>query len=120
MVDGKGTPLACQVSAANVHDVNGLLPTIVACPLGRHGTEEKLPKKLYADRAYDSEGHEAIVQWMGIEPVFAQRGTDTAAGWESTATLLSRRSPRFTKTGGQDPLRETRRHPSRVPYTGLH
>ncbi len=80
MVDGKGTPLACQVSAANVPDVNELLPTVVACPLGRHGTTERLPKKLYADRAYDSEGHEGILRWMGIEPVFAQRGTEHGSG----------------------------------------
>jgi len=52
MVDGAGVPLASCVSAANVHDVRGLLPTVVACPLGEHSTVERLPKRLYADRAY--------------------------------------------------------------------
>src|SRR5262245_22983075 len=50
MVDAKGTPLTCRVSGANVPDIQGLLPTVVACPLGNHGTEERLPKRLYADR----------------------------------------------------------------------
>lgn len=80
MVDGNGTPLACRVSAANVHDVRGLLPTVAACPLGRHGTTERLPARLYADRAYGSAGHEAILRWMGIEPVFAHRNTPHGSG----------------------------------------
>jgi hypothetical protein len=80
MVDGKGTPLASQVSAANVHDVRGLLPTVVACPLGCYGTRERLPKRLYGDRAYGSAGHERILRWMGIEPVFAHRGTPHGSG----------------------------------------
>ena len=80
MVDGKGTPLACQVSAANVHDVKGLLPTVVACPLGNRGTKERLPKRLYGDRAYGSAGHESILLWMGVEPVFAHRNTPHGSG----------------------------------------
>lgn len=80
MVDGKGTPLACRVTAANVHDVKGLLPAVVACPLGRHGTAERLPKKLYGDRAYGSAAHERILRWMGVEPVFARRGAAHGSG----------------------------------------
>jgi hypothetical protein len=80
MVDGKGTPLACQVSAANVHDVRGLLPTVVACPLGSHGTAERLPRRLYGDRAYRSAGHEAILRWMGVEPAFARPGAPHGSG----------------------------------------
>jgi hypothetical protein len=80
MVDGDGVPLAARVSAANVHDVRGLLPTVVACPLGDHGTAERLPARLYADRAYGSAGHEAILRWMGVEPVFAHRNTEHGSG----------------------------------------
>jgi hypothetical protein len=80
MVDGDGIPLAARVSGANVHDVRGLLPTVVACPLGRHGTTERLPERLYADRAYHSAGHEALLRWMGIEPVFAHRFTEHGSG----------------------------------------
>lgn len=80
MVDGSGIPLASRVSAANVHDVCGLLPTVVACPLGDHGTAERLPDRLYGDRAYGSAGHEAILRWMGIEPAFAHRNTGHGSG----------------------------------------
>jgi hypothetical protein len=80
MVDGRGIPLACRVSGANVHDVRGLLPTVVACPLGRHGTTERLPRRLYGDRAYGSAGHEALLWWMEVEPVFAHRSTEHGSG----------------------------------------
>jgi len=86
MVDGNGIPLACQVSAANVHDVCGLLPTVVACPLGDHGTAERL----YADRAYGSAGHEGILRWMGIEPVFAQRNTPHGSGLGRVRCVVER------------------------------
>jgi hypothetical protein len=74
MVDGNGIPLACRVSGANVHDVRGLLPTVVACPLDR------LPARLYADRAYRSAGHEGLLRWMGVEPVFARPGAPHGSG----------------------------------------
>lgn len=80
MVDGKGTPLATRVSGANVHDVRGLLPTVVACPLGDHGTAERLPDRLYGDRAYGSAWHEGVLRWMEIEPVFAHRNTPHGGG----------------------------------------
>jgi len=80
MVDGKGIPLAALVSPANTHDVSRLLPTVVACPLGRHGTVERLPRRLYGDRAYGSAGHEAILRWMGVEPVFGHRGSPHGSG----------------------------------------
>jgi hypothetical protein len=80
MVDGTGIPLACRVSAANVHDVRGLLPTVVACPLGTHATQERLPRRLYADRAYGSTDHEGLLRWMGVEPVFAHRNTEHGSG----------------------------------------
>ena len=80
MVDRSGIPLACRVSAANIHDVTMLLATVVACPLGNYGEKNCLPKRLYADRAYGSAGHEGVLRWMGVEPVFAQRGTSHGSG----------------------------------------
>ena len=80
MVDGKGTPLSCTVTAANRHDVTALLATVVACPLDGYGEAPRLPARLLGDQAYDSSGHEAIVSWMGIEPVFAQRGREHGSG----------------------------------------
>src|SRR6516225_3214304 len=75
MVDRAGVPVASRVSAANVHDVRRLLPTVVACPLPAYGTDGHRPRVLYADRAYASGPHETLLRWMGIQPAFARRGT---------------------------------------------
>lgn len=80
MLDGRGTPLASQVIGANVPDVRGLLPTVVASPSGEHGTAERLPDRLCGDRAYGSAWHEGFLRWMEIEPVFAQRNTPHGSG----------------------------------------
>jgi len=80
LTEGAGIPLAARVSAANVHDVRMLLPTLTACPLAGYGGRGKTPRRLLADRAYDSEGHEAVVRWVGIRPEFAQRGAPHGSG----------------------------------------
>ena len=69
-------PVACRVSAANVNDVTMLLPTIVACRL----PADALPGSLLGDRAYSSAGHEAILAWLGVTPVFARRGEAHGSG----------------------------------------
>lgn len=79
-MDRTGIPLAAKVSAANVNDVVMLLGVVVACPLSGYGEAGKVPEELYADRAYDSQAHEAIVRWLGIEPKFAQRGAPHGSG----------------------------------------
>jgi hypothetical protein len=80
MVDRAGVPVASRVSAANVHDVRRLLPTVVACPLPAYGTDGHRPRVLYADRAYASGPHETLLRWMGIHPAFARRGTPHGSG----------------------------------------
>lgn len=80
MVDGNGVPLSSQISGANVHDVSRLVPTVARCPLPGYGEKKRLPRRLYADRAYDSADHESLLRWIGIEPVFAQRGQAHGSG----------------------------------------
>jgi hypothetical protein len=80
MTDGGGVPLACRVTAANRHDVTALLAVVLAVPLRLIGEEDRLPRRLLGDQAYDSEGHEAILRWLGTEPVFAQRGREHGSG----------------------------------------
>lgn len=80
MVDRNGAPLACRVSAANRPDVRLLLATVVACPIPRYGTAGRLPVELLGDRGYDSQAHEDLLRWMGVEPVFAQRGESHGSG----------------------------------------
>ena len=62
MVDGDGVPLAATVSAANAHDVRGLLPTATAGPLAGYGSPGRTPRRLFGDRAYRSRGHEAVLR----------------------------------------------------------
>lgn len=47
--------------------------------LNRNG-EQKLPRRLLGDRAYDSEAHRALLRWLGIEPALARRNTEHGSG----------------------------------------
>ena len=80
MVDRNGVPLACRVSAANRPDICLLVATVLACPIPRYGTPTRVPAALLGDRGYDSQAHEDLLRWMGIEPVFAQRGEPHGGG----------------------------------------
>ena len=81
LVDAGGVPLGCRVSPANAHDVTGLLPTLVACPLpGFLADPARTPGELYGDRGYDSDRHEAAVAWLGVTPVIAQQGAPHGSG----------------------------------------
>ena len=90
MVDRNGVPLAAAVSAANVHDVTMLLAAVVGCPLAGYGRPGRLPAELYADRAYDSDWHEAVMRWLGIEPRFAQRGEPHGSGLGKVRYVVER------------------------------
>jgi IS5 family transposase len=90
MVDRTGIPLAATVSPANAHDVTMLLATVVACPLPDYGQPGRRPEELYADRAYDSNAHEALLRWMGTEPRFAQRGEGHGSGLGKVRYVVER------------------------------
>lgn len=89
-MDRTGIPLAATVSAANVNDVTMLMATLVACPAPGYGGPGKLPGELYADRAYDSDAHEGLVRWLGIEPKFAQRGQPHGSGLGKVRYVVER------------------------------
>jgi transposase len=81
MTDGQGVPLSAHSTGANTADISGLLPLVEGLPgLKDEGGEEKLPEKMYADRAYDSEAHRETLRWLGIEPLLAKRGTEHGSG----------------------------------------
>jgi IS5 family transposase len=90
LVDRTGIPLAATVSAANVHDVTMLPAAVVACPIPGYGAGGRQPGELYADRAYDSDGHESLLRWMGIEPRFAQRGQPHGSGLGKVRYVVDR------------------------------
>ena len=59
-----------------------LLPLVDAIPpvAGKPGAPKRRPKRLYADRAYDSEPHREQLRQRGIEPLIAKRNTEHGSG----------------------------------------
>ena len=68
------------MTAANVHDVTVMLAVLAACPLPGYGGPGRPPARLLGDRGYDSQGHEEIVRWMGVEPAIAPQRTAHGSG----------------------------------------
>jgi len=75
-------PLACILTGANRHDVTQLIPLIDAIPPigGKAGGLLRRPRRLYADRGYDSDPHREQLRGRGIEPIIARRNTDHGSG----------------------------------------
>jgi transposase len=82
LTDAQGIPLATTVTAANVHDVQQLLPVVDQVPAvsGKVGHPRKRPQKLYGDRAYDSKRHRQKLKKRGIDPHIARRGAPHGSG----------------------------------------
>ena len=80
--DGKGLPLATTVTSANTNEITQLKPLVQKIPpvRGKRGCPRRRPRRLQADRAYDSEPHRQWLRERGIEPVLAKRGTGHGSG----------------------------------------
>jgi transposase len=66
---------------AHVPEVNVLVPLVdSAGPLDEELEPKCRPKKVYADRAYDSERHRDELRDRGIDPHFARRRTPHGSG----------------------------------------
>jgi len=70
------------LSAANLHDVNMLLPLVNAVPeiSGKVGAPRYRFDELFADRAYDSSLHREALEECGITPRIARRNTAHGSG----------------------------------------
>ena len=81
-VDAAGTPLAAQVTAANVHDVNQLIPLVEALPAvrGKPGAPLRKPEEVMGDRAYHDEGRRMTLSGRGIDTAIARRGAPHGSG----------------------------------------
>jgi transposase len=79
IVDGRGTPLAVTLTGGHRHDVTQLTE-LVDCvpPTGRHGKFR--PRRLYADRAYDSKRHRKDLRDRHILPKIARQKTGHGSG----------------------------------------
>jgi transposase len=82
VADPHSIPLGATTTAANVPDVTALPQVADAVPTvrGRRGRAKRRPKKLYADRAYDSDPHRRRMRRRGIDPHFARRRTPHGSG----------------------------------------
>jgi transposase len=94
LVDAHGIPLAADVTAANVPEVNELLALVEGIgPVGgKPGRPKQRPGVLYGDRAYDSEPHREGLRARGIEPKLAKRRAAHGSGlgvfrWVAERTL---------------------------------
>ncbi len=82
LTDGNGIPIAMILSAADLHDVNALLPLVDAVPEigGKVGAPRYRFEELFGDRAYDSSFHREALLDCGITPQIAKRGAEHGSG----------------------------------------
>lgn len=82
LTDATGIPLAADITAANVPDINHLLTLVNSIPpvAGKPGRPRQRPELIQGDRAYDSEPHRQELRQRGIEPVLAKRNTEHGSG----------------------------------------
>ena len=83
VVESHGIPSGAITTAANVPDVIALPEVVDAIPAvrpKRRGRRKRRPKRLYADRGYDSEPHRRRMRRRRITPVLARRRTAHGSG----------------------------------------
>jgi len=92
ITDGNGIPLASCLTGANRHDVTQLVPLVDAIPPvhGKRGRPRRRPKRLYADRAYDSKAHREQLRQRGIRPYLAKRGQPHGSGLGVSRWVIER------------------------------
>ena len=75
LVDATGIPLACTVTGGNRNDVTQLIPLVERVPpvAGLPGAPKRRPKRVTADRGYDSNALRQQLLDRGIEPEIAYR-----------------------------------------------
>jgi transposase len=81
-VDADGTPVASAVTAANVNDVDVLIPLVDKVPAvkGKPGRPLSKPKEVMADRGYDSDAHRMTLSARGVATAIARRNTPHGSG----------------------------------------
>jgi transposase len=79
LADGAGTPLGIHAEKASPSEVTLAEATLdnVSVKIGKH--KQGKPKRLVADRAYDSNKLRALLVKRGIEPIIPARGNNKVA-----------------------------------------
>jgi hypothetical protein len=70
LVDGNGIPVSTKTTKANVHDLQSALPTIDDLRIGK---QRRRPKRLRADKGYDSARFRRELRKRGIKPAIDHR-----------------------------------------------
>jgi transposase len=79
LVDGKGTPLEVEVTAAQVHDAKQVEPILTKVKVRqKRGRPKSRPKRLAGDKGYTGEPIRSYLKARGIEPVIPHRKNETA------------------------------------------
>jgi transposase len=75
VVDGKGVPLGVSLASASPAEVTLLEPTLqtISVPRGGPGRPRSKPKRVIADKAYDSDPHRRRLARRGIELIAPHR-----------------------------------------------
>ncbi|MCL6502379.1 MAG: transposase [Pirellulales bacterium] len=92
LVDERGTPLVILTCGSHVSDDCQMLPAVLAFPKirGMPGAPRTRPRKLYADHGYDSAAARAILRWLGIKAVIAQRNREHGSGLGKVRWVVER------------------------------
>lgn len=69
-MDGSGLPLVAITAKANVHDVRLALPTVDALKIGER---RRRPKRVRADKGYDSQAFRQALRQRHIKPALNHR-----------------------------------------------
>ena len=79
LADGAGTPLGIHVEKASPAEVTRLEPTLRNGRIGSPRAKRRRPKRLIADRGYDSNAARALLVKRDIEPIIPARRNNRRA-----------------------------------------
>src|SRR5215210_7612365 len=79
LADGAGTVLGVHVEQATPAEVRLLGPTLTHGRIGGCRAKRRRPKRLIADRGYDSNKARALLIKRAIEPIIPARRSNTIA-----------------------------------------
>jgi transposase len=79
LADGAGTPLGVHVETASPAAVKLLEPTLKNRRIGSRRAKRRKPKRLIADRGYDSNAVRVLLVKRDIEPIIPARSNNRVA-----------------------------------------
>lgn len=87
--DGHGLPTGLLVESASVHEVKLLQPTLKEISIGScsPGRPRNKPKRVIADKAYDSNDARKALSKRGIEPIIPARSNNSRASHQDGRKL---------------------------------